>query len=140
MAGIPGKRIPDEVRTPPVPSGLINRTSNRLMKIIKNITIEPALLMISFCSSMESIAGKFHHSDSSYVWISIKNPDASLDFFWFHFFNECFFHFYYAKKSIFFCVVKMEKYLSKKKKIQKNIQIFFWIFLDVLGKYVPIVF
>ena len=50
---------PNEVRSPPLPSGYMNRTSNRLMKIFKNITIEPALFIIAFSSSMESIASKF---------------------------------------------------------------------------------
>lgn len=52
-------RVPNEVRSPPLPAGYMNRTSNRVMKIIKNITIEPALFIIAFSSSMESIASKF---------------------------------------------------------------------------------
>ena len=51
--------IPNEVRSPPLPPGYMNRTSNRLVKIFKNITIEPALFIIAFSSSMESIASKF---------------------------------------------------------------------------------
>ena len=54
--------VPNDVRSPPLPSGYMNRTSNRLVKIFKNITIEPALFIIAFSSSMESIASKFKHS------------------------------------------------------------------------------
>ena len=58
MAFTGKNKIPSEVRSPPLPPGLIKRTSNRLVKIIKNVTIEPALFIMAFCSSMESIASK----------------------------------------------------------------------------------
>ena len=60
MAFTGKNRIPSEVRSPPLPSGLIKRTSNRLVKIIKNVTIEPTLFIMAFCSSMESIASKLY--------------------------------------------------------------------------------
>ena len=45
MAFTGKNKIPSEVRSPPLPPGLIKRTSNRLVKIIKNVTIEPALFI-----------------------------------------------------------------------------------------------
>ena len=55
----PKLNVPNEVMSPSLPPGYLNRTSNRLVKIFKNITIEPALFIIAFSSSMESIASKF---------------------------------------------------------------------------------
>ena len=62
MAFTGKNKIPSEVRSPPLPPGLIKRTSNRLVKIIQNVTIEPALFIMAFCSSMESIASKLYFS------------------------------------------------------------------------------
>ena len=47
-------RIPD--RAPPLSIGLVQRTSNRLSRILRSITIEPALFLISFSSSIDNIA------------------------------------------------------------------------------------
>ena len=64
--------IPSEVRSPPLPPGLIKRTTNRLVKIIQNVTIEPALFIMAFCSSMESIASKSHHSFNLDLFINYE--------------------------------------------------------------------
>ena len=40
---------------PAYPPGLIKRTSSRLGKILKNVTIEPAVFLISFSTNMDDV-------------------------------------------------------------------------------------
>ena len=46
--------IPD--RAPPISNGLVQRTSIRLARILKGITIEPAVFILAFASSIDNIA------------------------------------------------------------------------------------
>ena len=50
------RKIPPQEPQPNFHPGLINRTSARLAKVFKNITIEPAMFLISFSSSIDKIA------------------------------------------------------------------------------------
>ena len=54
-----GKNVPiiaSKVTRPAYPPALIQRQTSRLMKVAANITIEPALFLISFSSSMDDVS------------------------------------------------------------------------------------
>ena len=51
-----GKIIPNKVTSPAYPPLLIQRQASRFLRIFSNITIEPALFLISFSMSMDDVS------------------------------------------------------------------------------------
>ena len=51
-----GKIIPNKVTRPAYPPLLIQRQASRFLRVFSNITIEPALFLISFSMSMDDVS------------------------------------------------------------------------------------